>query len=106
MSDDDFDLSDMFADEGPKKPAKAYQQLAGLKLAGAHMQRLQLGDKDVDVPTFPYVKSLEDQVRELRKELRQAENLLQRLAKALNKANNDMRDMKFDISRKMDANDY
>lgn len=102
-NDYDFNLADMFSDDVIKPPPKAYQQLAGLKLAGAHMQRLTLNGKDVDVPTFPYVKSLEDQVRELRKELRIAQNNIVRLSRYAEKMQDEMRGIHVDINRKQDS---
>ena len=88
MADDenDLDLFSMYADyEIPKGPAKGYQQTAGLKLAGSHEHSIQFGDKTVRVATSDYVRSLEKQVQELRREIRDLQTYVKRMATGYNK---------------------
>lgn len=77
---DDFSLSDMFRDDDDK-PAPAYREMSGLKLAGSHKKTITLGGRDVDVPTFRYVEVLEKQIRDLRTELRAAQKQILQLAR-------------------------
>ena len=79
--------------DSPPKPAtpaavpmaQAHKMLGGLKITGSHIKRIVNGDQVIDVPSAEYVKLLEEQIRELRHQLRDNENKTRRLTNAHNK---------------------
>lgn len=100
-----IDLYGMYSEEPEiKAPAKSYQQLAGLKLSGAHEHTLNLGEKTIHVANVNYVKLLEKQVQELRAEIRSLQSYTRRLANHYNKLVKGVEDIERDITRKFGNN--
>lgn len=99
-------LYDMFNDEDPKGPATAQKYLAGLKLTSSHIQKIQLGNQQIDVPTYLYVKLLEDQLRDLRQMVRKQDQMIQRLVRAVNKNTTEQDRIRGELAKKMDMGDW
>lgn len=86
----------------PITPPKATKQLGGLKLSGSHIQKLVLGDQQVDIPSVNYVKLLEEQVKDLRRELRETQSELKRTARIQNKLIEVINKLRTDLDNKVD----
>ena len=83
----DISLSDIFRDNDT--PAPAYREMSGLKLSGSHKQTMTISGRDVEVPTFRYVETVERQLRELRQELREAQKTILRLTQSVRDLQNN-----------------
>lgn len=98
----DNSLYSMFSDDEQKGPATAQKYLAGLKLSSSHIQKIQLGNQQIDVPTYLYVKLLEDQLKDLRQQVRQQDQSIKRLIRALNRSIADQDGIRSELARKVD----
>lgn len=99
-------LYDIFNDDEQKTPATAQKYLAGLKLTSSHVQKIQLGNQQIDVPTYLYVKLLEDQLRDVRQQVKQQQQTIQRLIRAVNKNASDQDRIRGELAKKMDMGEY
>lgn len=95
--------------EAPKVPAPAYQRLSGLKLTSSHMHEVNIGGKNVHIPSAVYVKLLEDQIKEMRRNLSDALKQVQRLTNSVNRLNqtvskqqNELKNLREDLRNKVD----
>lgn len=99
---DDGFYAAMYNSEEQAPPAKASKVLGGLKLSGSHVQKLVLGEQQIDIPSVAYVKVLEDQIRELRRELREAQSKLRSTINQQAKLIEHMNRLKIDLDNKVD----
>lgn len=99
---DDGFYAAMYNSEEQAPPAKASKVLGGLKLSGSHVQKLVLGEQQIDIPSVAYVKVLEDQIRELRRELREAQAKLRSTMNQQAKLIEHMNRLKIDLDNKVD----
>lgn len=79
------DLTSMYGDEEEenREPAKKYQIMNGLKLSGAHIQRLQVGGQAVEIPGVRYMQLLEEELRDAKRKIRHHESNIQRLERRI-----------------------
>ena len=68
---DDLAIYLMYNDD--ETPPKATKVLGGMKITGSHLHKIDLGNKIIEIPSVSYVKLLEDQIRELRYEIKKLE---------------------------------
>ena len=99
---DDGFYAAMYNSEEQAPPAKASKVLGGLKLSGSHVQKLVLGEQQIDIPSVAYVKVLEDQIRELRRELREAQAKLRSTINQQAKLIEHVNRLKIEIDNKVD----
>lgn len=81
--------------------AAAHKQLGGLKITGSHIKRIPMGDQILELPTAAYVKLLEDQIRALRNEVREAQTHNRRLTNAHNKLVQQMDLLRRELATKL-----
>ena len=70
-------------EEDDRGPSPTYQIMNGLRLSGAHIQKLQIGDQTVEIPGVRYMQMLEQEVRDAKKKIRNQALAFQRLEKKL-----------------------
>jgi hypothetical protein len=99
---DEFYFNMYTTDDTTAPPPKASKVLGGLKLSGSHIQKLELADQKIDIPSVAYVKLLEQQIRELRNELRTVQTQLKRAVSQQQKLIDHMNIMKIDLNNKVD----
>jgi septal ring factor EnvC (AmiA/AmiB activator) len=96
-------LYGMFSDEEEKGPPTAQKYLAGLKLSSSHIMKVMTMDNNIaEVPSARYVKLLEDQIKDLRQQIRQQEQSIKRLTRAINRSIADQDSIRDELSRKID----
>jgi len=92
----DNDLYNMFGDGAPsKKEASASRFLAGMNITKSQLIKVPTVDGEtMDLPSVTYVRLLEVQIKELRQVVKQQENMIQRLSRAISKNTNDIQTLK------------
>lgn len=48
----------------------AQTYLSGLKITNSHIQKIQIGESIYEIPSVTYVRLLEEQIKDLRKEIK------------------------------------
>ena len=80
---------------------QAARVLGGLKIHNSHVKKVQIGEDLIDVPKIEYVKLLEDQLRNARVRLKEAEIKIERLRTNHTKFSEELRNIRYDFEKRV-----
>lgn len=87
----------------PAAEKKATRVLGGMKAQNSHVATVEVSPGNmVSFPRAEYVKVLEDQIKQMRTQVREVQNMNQRLTRELHKIHDMMRAMQQELNNKVD----
>lgn len=87
----------------PSVEKRATRVLGGMKAQNSHVATVDIGaGQMVTFPRAEYVKVLEDQIKQMRTQVRELQNGNQRLTRELHKIHDMMRSLQQELNNKVD----
>lgn len=80
----------------------ATRVLGGMKAQNSHTKTVDVNGEMVSFPRAEYVKVLEDQIKQMRVNVREMQNNQQRLIREINKLNDIIRTVQAELKNKVD----